>query len=48
MEELESIPDLLRDWLPMLVTLLIGILVLTGAYRLLIKSAPTTSGGLSM
>lgn len=44
MEYLESIPDLLSDWLPMLITLLIGILVLTGAHRLLIKRAPITSG----
>lgn len=44
MEYLESIPDLLSDWLQMLITLLIGILVLTGAHRLLIKRAPITSG----
>lgn len=47
MEHLESISDLLREWLPMLITLLIGILALTAAHRLLIKRAPTTSGSMT-
>ena len=43
MDYLKSIPALLVDWLPVLVTLLIGTLVLAGAYRLLIKRALPTS-----
>lgn len=46
MEYLKSIPDLLRDWLPVLITFLIGILILTAAYRVLIKRAPPTSSTL--
>jgi len=47
MDYLKSIPELLHDWLPMLVTLLIGIVVLSGAYWLLIKRAPPTSGSMA-
>ena len=46
MDYLKSIPDLLRHWLPVLITFLIGILVLTAAYRVLIKRAPPTSSTL--
>ena len=46
MDYLKSIPDLLRDWLPLLIAFLIGILVLTAAYRVLIKRAPPTSSTL--
>jgi small conductance mechanosensitive channel len=47
MEALKSIPDLLREWLPVSITLLIGILILTAAYRLLIKRAPLTTGSIA-
>jgi small conductance mechanosensitive channel len=46
MDYLKSIPDLLLEWLPVLITFLIGILVLTAAYRLLIKRAPPASSTL--
>lgn len=46
MDQLTSIVDLLREWLPFLVTLLVAILVLTAAYRVLIKRQPPTSGSL--
>jgi small-conductance mechanosensitive channel len=47
MEYLKSVPALLRDWLPVLITLLFGSLTLAGAYRLLIKRAPPTSSSLA-
>jgi len=43
MESLKSIPDLLLDWLPVSITILIGILILTVAYQLLIKRAPAAT-----
>jgi small-conductance mechanosensitive channel len=39
---LRSIADLLVDWLPFLITLLIGIVVVIGAYHLLIKRQQAT------
>ena len=42
MHYLESIVVLLRDWLPFLITLLIGILVIIAAYYVLIKRRPPT------
>jgi len=44
MKYLESIPGVLRDWLPALITALIGVLVIMVAYRLLIKRKAPTSG----
>ena len=43
MESLKSIPDLLLDWLPVSITILIGTLILTVAYQLLIKRAPAAT-----
>jgi small-conductance mechanosensitive channel len=43
---LKSIPDLLRDWLPFLMTLLIAILVVAAAYQILIKRRPPKSGNI--
>lgn len=42
MESLESIVELLRDWVPFLITLLIAILLVTFAYQALIKRRPAT------
>ncbi len=42
MHYLKSIVPLLRDWLPFLLTLLIGILVIVAAYYTLIKRRPPT------
>ncbi|HSN82173.1 MAG TPA: mechanosensitive ion channel domain-containing protein [Polyangiales bacterium] len=44
MDYLKSIPASLREWLPALVILLIGILIVTAAYQLLMKRKPPTSG----
>jgi len=44
MKYLESIPGVLRDWLPAMITVLIGLLVVTLAYRLLIKRRTPSSG----
>ncbi|KPK16571.1 MAG: hypothetical protein AMJ62_05070 [Myxococcales bacterium SG8_38] len=44
MDYLKSIPAAIREWLPVLVTLLIGILAVTAAYQLLMKRKPPTSG----
>ncbi|MFZ1862972.1 MAG: mechanosensitive ion channel domain-containing protein [Polyangiales bacterium] len=44
MDYLKSIPAALREWLPSLVTLLIGILIVTAVYRLVMKRKPPTSG----
>jgi small-conductance mechanosensitive channel len=44
MDYLESIPGLLRDWLPVLITVLIGIVVVWAAYRFLMKRQAPTSG----
>ena len=44
MERLAPIVDLLRDWIPFLITLLIAIVVLTLGHHLLIKRQPPTSG----
>ena len=46
MDYLKSIPDLLRDWLPFLMTLLIAILVVAAAYQILIKRRPPKSGNI--
>lgn len=45
MNELKPIAELLREWLPFLITLLIGILVVTGAYRILIRRRAATGTG---
>ncbi|MFW2387636.1 MAG: mechanosensitive ion channel domain-containing protein [Polyangiales bacterium] len=47
MEYLKSVPALLSEWLPVLITLLLGSLALAGAYRVLIKRAPPTSSSLA-
>ncbi len=44
MEYLKPIAELLKEWLPFLITLLVGILVVTAAYRFLIKQRGGTSG----
>ncbi|MGB8223380.1 MAG: mechanosensitive ion channel family protein [Polyangiales bacterium] len=44
MSYLESIPGVVRPWLPPLVTLLVGLVVVTVAHRLLIKRKAPTSG----
>ncbi|MGD8605885.1 MAG: mechanosensitive ion channel [Myxococcales bacterium] len=44
MDYLKSIPSAIREWLPALVTLLIGILIVTATYHLLMKRKPPTSG----
>jgi small conductance mechanosensitive channel len=44
MDYLKSIPSAIRDWLPALVTLLIGIVIVTATYRLLMRRKPPTSG----
>lgn len=44
MDYLKSIPSAIREWLPALITLLIGILIVMAAYRLLMKRKPPTSG----
>ena len=44
MDYLEWIPALLRDWLPVLITLLIGIVAVWGAYRVVMKRQAPTSG----
>ncbi len=44
MHYLESIPGVLRQWLPALITLLIGLVVITVAHRLLLKRKAPTSG----
>lgn len=46
MDYLKSIPDLLLDWLPFLMTLLIAILVVAAAYQILIKRRPPKSGNI--
>jgi small conductance mechanosensitive channel len=46
MEYLKPIVTLLREWIPFLITVLIGIAIITGAYRLLIKRQPRTSKSL--
>ena len=43
MDYLDSIVVLLRDWLAVLITILVGILVIWGAYRLLLKRQASTS-----
>ncbi|MGB5283800.1 MAG: mechanosensitive ion channel domain-containing protein, partial [Polyangiales bacterium] len=44
MDYLKPIYALLRDWLPVLITVLVGILVVWGAYRILMKRQPPSSG----
>ncbi|MGB8329990.1 MAG: mechanosensitive ion channel domain-containing protein [Polyangiales bacterium] len=44
MRYLESVPGVLHDWLPALITMLIGGAVIVLAYRLLIKRDAPTSG----
>jgi len=46
MDYIASIPGLLADWLPFLITLLVAILVTAVAYRLLIKRQLPTSGSM--
>ena len=45
MDDLKPVLELLREWLPFLITLLIGILVVAGAYRLLISRRATAETG---
>lgn len=42
MEHLKLIVELLRDWIPFLITLLIAILVVGALYRVLLKKRPAT------
>ena len=44
MEYLKSIPAVLREWLPALLTLLVGIVVISTVYRILMKRQTPTSG----
>ena len=44
MEQLKPIIALLRTWLPVLITILIGIVVVWAAYRLLVKRQKPASG----
>jgi small-conductance mechanosensitive channel len=44
MENLTPIVDLLRNWIPFLITLLVAIVVLTLGYHVLIRRQPPTSG----
>lgn len=46
MDHLKSIAELLREWLPFLMTLLIAILVIAAAYQILIKRRPPKSGNI--
>ncbi len=46
MENLAQIVELLRHWIPFLITLLIAIVILTLLHRLLIKRQPPTSGSM--
>ncbi|NOQ82762.1 MAG: mechanosensitive ion channel [Myxococcales bacterium] len=44
MDYLESITALLREWLPVLITLLVGIVVISAVYRILMRRQTPTSG----
>jgi small-conductance mechanosensitive channel len=44
MDYLESILAVLREWLPVLITLLVGIVVISTVYRILMKRQTPTSG----
>jgi small conductance mechanosensitive channel len=44
MDYLESIPALLREWLPALLTLLVGIVVISTVYRIVMRRQTPTSG----
>jgi len=44
MEYLKSIPGVLRDWLPVLITVLVAIVVVSLAYRILFKRRDPTGG----
>lgn len=44
MENLKPILAVLKDWLPVLITLLVGIVVVWGVYRLLMRRNSPTSG----
>jgi small-conductance mechanosensitive channel len=44
MDYLKSIPAVLREWLPVLITLLVGIVVISTIYRILMKRQTPTSG----
>jgi small-conductance mechanosensitive channel len=44
MDYLKSIPAVLREWLPVLITLLVGIVVISTVYRILMKRQTPTSG----
>lgn len=44
MDYLESIPALLREWLPALLTLLVGIVVISTVYRIVMRRHTPTSG----
>lgn len=46
MEYLEATVELLRDWLPFLITLLIAIVIVGVAYRLLLKKREPASGSI--
>lgn len=47
MKHLTPILGLLREWLPFLITLLLGIVLVTVAYQILIKRRPPTAGSLA-
>ncbi|RLB50867.1 MAG: mechanosensitive ion channel family protein [Deltaproteobacteria bacterium] len=44
MDYFESITALLREWLPVLITLLVGIVAISAVYRILMKRQTPTSG----
>jgi len=47
MENLKQIVELMRDWIPFLITLLIAVFVIGAAYRLLLKKRPATGSVVS-
>ena len=44
MDYLKSIPAVLREWLPVLITLLVGIVVVSTVYRIVMRRQTPTSG----
>jgi small-conductance mechanosensitive channel len=44
MDYLESIPAVLRDWLPVLITLLVGVVIISTVYRIVMRRQTPTSG----
>jgi len=44
MNHLQSIVELLREWLPFLITLLVAILIISAAYYIILRRKPPTGG----